>query len=602
MDIKRILLPEQIDTDEELYYRRSEGVVVMDDGSLSCLAGDEVAFNTYFNSFSTGKWKKYTVLEQLELALELQGNFCVSLKYHWLERGRMETRVLTEANVSADKPQQFVFHFGENRNTGMFSFSCRSMMDGGKILGGKYFASNMVPVNLNINFAAAICTYRKEEFVERNLRVLKKAILENPESPLYRHLYVFISDNAGTLNTDLGDGEYVRITPGRNVGGVGGFTHGILEAKALQKARDISHVVLMDDDAVIEPAALETNFRFLSLLKPEYKDYTIGGAILRLDMPYKQYESGALWNRGNIQALHHFMDLRVPENLLLNEQELATEYTGWWYTCIPLRCIDNDNLPLPIFIHRDDVEYGLRVGKKKFIFLNGIGVWHEAFENKMAGFLEYYDIRNLAITNAIHYPDYGAGEFKKILLKWVSGNIARYRYQYVDMNLRGVEDFLKGIQWFKEQDPVELHKEISSMNYKAQPKSAFIGYKGITELDYDWKSLSSDADVRYINPLKKAAQMITANGYFLPAKKKVPVVPPYNNIYAMFRAPEVVFTDASGNSIKTKRSIKEFFVSYKKLFAMFKRIDKEYEQAKQSYRNHYKELTSASFWREYLNE
>ena len=158
MDIKRILLPEQIDTDEELYYRRS---------------------NTYFNSFSTGKWKKYTVLEQLELALELQGNFCVSLKYHWLERGRMETRVLTEANVSADKPQQFVFHFGENRNTGMFSFSCRSMMDGGKILGGKYFASNMVPVNLNINFAAAICTYRKEEFVERNLRVLKKAILEN---------------------------------------------------------------------------------------------------------------------------------------------------------------------------------------------------------------------------------------------------------------------------------------------------------------------------------------------------------------------------------------------------------------------------------------
>ena len=58
----------------------------------------------------------------------------------------------------------------------------------------------------------------------------------------------------------------------------------------------------------------------------------------------------------------------------------------------------------------------------------------------MAGFLEYYDIRNLAITNAIHYPDYGAGEFKKILLKWVSGNIARYRYQYVDMNLRGVEE------------------------------------------------------------------------------------------------------------------------------------------------------------------
>ena len=72
--------------------------------------------------------------------------------------------------------------------------------------------------------------------------------------------------------------------------------------------------------------------------------------------------------------------------------------------------------------------------------------------------------------------------------------------------------------------------------------------------------------------------MITANGDSLPAKKKVPVVPPYNNIYAMSAGRRKWhITDASGNSIKTKRSIKEFFVSYKKLcFAMFKRIDKEY--------------------------
>ena len=43
------------------------------------------------------------------------------------------------------------------------------MMDGGKILGGKYFASNMVPVNLNINFAAAICTYRKKKNLWREI-------------------------------------------------------------------------------------------------------------------------------------------------------------------------------------------------------------------------------------------------------------------------------------------------------------------------------------------------------------------------------------------------------------------------------------------------
>lgn len=38
---------------------------------------------------------------------------------------------------------------------------------------------------------------------------------------------------------------------------------------------------------------------------------------------------------------------------------------------------------------------GLRANGQ-FIFMNGISIWHEAFENKLPGFLEYYDIRNLA--------------------------------------------------------------------------------------------------------------------------------------------------------------------------------------------------------------
>ncbi|MDO5424147.1 MAG: glycosyltransferase [Eubacteriales bacterium] len=604
MDIKRILLPEQMETDEALYYRRSDGVSVLESGALACPQDAEIDFHTYFNSFSTGKWKKYTVLEQVELAVRIQGNFCISLRYHWLEKGTVRTKVLTEANISSEKSKQFIFHFGDNRNNGTFSFLCRSMRDGSVFLGGKYFAEHLVPVNLDINLAADICTFRKEAYVERNMRVLKKAILENPESPLYRHLYVFISDNAGTLNPAIADGEYIRIAPSRNVGGVGGFTRGIIEAKALQKARDISHVLLMDDDAVLEPAALETNYIFLSLLKPEYKDYLLGGAILRQDRPYMQYESGAQWNRGDILALRHFLDLRQPENLLLNEQETETaEYTGWWYTCIPLNVIENDNLPLPLFIHRDDVEYGLRIGKKKFIFLNGICVWHEAFENKMAGPLEYYDIRNLAIVNAVHFPDYGAKEFKRLLFKWASGNIARYRYKYVDLNIRGVEDFLKGVDWFKNQEPEALHKELAALNYQTKPKSEYIGYKGITEEDYNWEALTAEENFRQVSKVRKFAQILSMNGYFLPAKKKkAMVVPPYNNIYQTFRVEEVVFTDAAGNSVLTKRSLKEFFTSYRKLFAVFKLIDQEYETAKKSYREHYKELTSMSFWHQYLNQ
>ena len=57
MDIKRILLPEKVETDEKLYYRRSGGVTVEKDGVLCVPKDGQVEFNTYFNGFSSGKWK-----------------------------------------------------------------------------------------------------------------------------------------------------------------------------------------------------------------------------------------------------------------------------------------------------------------------------------------------------------------------------------------------------------------------------------------------------------------------------------------------------------------------------------------------------------------
>ena len=84
--------------------------------------------------------------------------------------------------------------------------------------------------------------------------------------------------------------------------------------------------------------------------------------------------------------------------------------------------------------------------------------------------MEYYDIRNHCIVNAIHCPEYSTRKMKLLLLKWTTSNIVKYRYQYVDMNIRGLEDFLKGADWFMQQEPVALHAEIGRMNYKAKPK------------------------------------------------------------------------------------------------------------------------------------
>lgn len=601
MDLKRILLPVAGAAEEALYYHRDENTTVSADGSLQMKMGAVVSFDTYFNSFSTGKWKKYTVVEKLQLALKIKGRVQVSLSYQYLDQKQVVSETISTHEISGDGNESHILDFGANRDQGMYSFELLALAEDSVLIEGRYLAEHLMPKNLKVNLMIDICTFRREEYVYRNLKVMKEKILDNPDSPLYRHMYVHISDNAKTLDSSVADGEFVKISPNRNVGGVGGFTRGIIEALNKKKQRDISHVLLMDDDAVIEPACLETTYNFLTVLRDEYQDYTMAGAIMQLDKPWRQYEEGAQWNQGAICALKYKKDMRKVKNLLANEDESEkVEYAGWWYACIPLSVIDKNNLPLPIFIHRDDVEYGLRTGKG-FIYLNGVCVWHEAFENKTPGPLEYYDIRNLAIVNAVHYPEYGAAEFKKILTKWMLGNILRYRYKYVDFNLRAVEDFCKGIDWFLKQEAEPLHKEVAGLNYKAQPKEAFIGYMGIKEQDFDWEMLMDPNQKKKYPKWLKILHLLTLNGYLLPAKKsKVMVTSPYVSIHDIFRSPEVIFIDAAGNSVSTKRSFSEMIAAVKKMHKARKLIDQHYETAKVSYHERYREMTNMDFWRKYL--
>lgn len=262
MDLKRIVLPSGLGAEEELYYRRDEKVSVDTDGSLRFALDGSAGFDTYFNGFSTGKWAKYTIVDKVQLILEFQGTFSVELVYQYLKEGEASEEILESREITGSGKTKARFEFGSNRTEGIYAFRCQALAEDSVIFGGRYLSENLMPSNLKVNFMVDICTFKREEYVYRNLNLLKRQILENPESPLYRHMYVHISDNAKTLDTSVADGDFVKISPNKNAGGVGGFTRGIIEALSRAKDRDISHVLLMDDDAMIEPASLETNFTF----------------------------------------------------------------------------------------------------------------------------------------------------------------------------------------------------------------------------------------------------------------------------------------------------------------------------------------------------
>lgn len=597
MKLQDILTDYQENEKKQSLYYKCSGSIGKSEGKVCLEKGAVISFGTYFNSFSLEKWRKYTVTGEYNIVIKGSGKARVSLYHSFLEGEEAVTKVLLEREIELSMESESVFAVSDSAATGICYPVVEALSEKVVLEQISYEGKLYENIRDEIFLALDICTFKREPYVKRNIEELNRYVLENPSSPLYGKAQVFISDNGCTLGNCLSGFSKVKVMPNENVGGVGGFTRGMLEA---MKEEKFTHILIMDDDAVMEPSAIVKTYIFLAVLKKQYWEYTIGGGLLRENTPCIQYESGAVWNRGRIKARKHHLDMSKLKDILSNEIEERIEYAGWWFSCIPVEQIKKYGLPLPLFIHRDDIEYGLRTGREQFIFLNGIGVWHEAFENKMPGATEYYDWRNLAIVNSIHYPDFNEKELFRFLFKWVTANVIRYRYQYVDMNLKGIEDFLKGIDWLKVQDAPALHQSIFSMNYKAVPAKDFVGYKGITEEDIQWERIEK-VKQRNIGKSEKILRQITLNGYFLPSKKgKILVAMPHDNIYDMYRQREILYVDSTGKAVLVKRSLSKALRCYKKLWKLKKLIHRSFECRCKEYAQRYTELTGKQFWMDYL--
>ncbi len=592
MILQKIVFPENSEMEKSLYYRgnfrdnfsRNKMVVLAQQEILDLI--------TYFNSFSSGKWWKYTRVKHLDFTLDFCGHISMTVYHKKIFNGTVVSRVIHKVELESALRVARRVSIGELPADGIIGIVLISKLDGTEIYGGYYGTSDILKVD-DIHVGIGICTFKREEYVKRNMNLLRREILDNENALSYGHYSVCISDNAQTLQSEEFSHPDIRLVTNKNLGGVGGFTRAMVEC--LNSEKEYTHMLLMDDDAMISPASLERNYVFLTLLKSKYKDYVMGGALIRLDQPTIQYESGARWNCGNIEALKMNYDLSKVIDVVRNEVEEKIEYTGWWYSCIPFSQIREKKLPLPLFLHRDDIEFGLRA--KGFIMLNGICVWHEAFQNKMPGAVEYYDIRNLGIINAIHYPKYSKRAFKKELFISVSSNIGKYRYKYVSLNLMGAVDFLRGFEWFYGADTLELHKTLGKYNYVSRPLSAYEGYRGLTAEDmegYMYEEAVPSFPVRLF-------RVLTMNGIFFPAKDGKPkMVIPWPNIYELYRRDTVIYVDNNGKGAGVKRSRRNLIKAYLQMFRVFRLIDKRFDAACRDYRKNYDKLISMEFWKQYL--
>ena len=600
MIIQNVLLPKAgICNMEELYFRREENrekdvdfypekeILVFKKQGL-------ILFNTYFNGLSVEKWKKYTRIGKISLSLRLSGAFEVTLTNITTNHKTVYPETNCSRIIDTDYPETFTFDYNLYDFKGMLAFTLKALRDDSVFFGGRYDAEVQEDALSDVNIAINICTFKSEPFVLRNIDILKKEIIENEDNPLHGHLRVYISDNGKSLPLEQLNSRNIHVVYNKNAGGAAGFTRGLMEIMKHKEEFPATHALMMDDDIIIQPESLFRTYMMLRCRKEEYGEMFIGGAMLRLDQPNIQVESGASWNEGNLISNKSGLDVKEIEACLYNEVEEYTEYNAWWYCCTPMSVVNSDNLPLPLFIRGDDLEYGLR-NRRPLVLLNGICVWHEAFENKYSSFLQYYILRNLLYDNALHFPNYSKTAFLKRLYRNVARELLYYRYKNVDLIFRGVHDFYKGVEFLETTDGEKLHKEIMDAGYKAQPVDKLGGIP--LHLPRYLASLTQEGP-----GWKRLVRLLTGNGYLLPAKHTGQVVSmaqcrPIN----FYREKSVLNYDiASGKGFITEKNYGELFRALLGLARLTITTLREFDKAKENFRKDSHRITNETFWNKYL--
>ncbi|MBR4887534.1 MAG: CDP-glycerol glycerophosphotransferase family protein [Clostridia bacterium] len=589
MILQKLLFPKaEVCTREPMYYNGEGITCFLEEEHCVIPKGSTLLSNTYFNSFSAGKWLKYTRLNNLQLRVVVQGEFSFTVHHTYKMVDQMKDNIIAEKRISAPEKTEVILPVPLGDAMGLYYFSLTALSEDATYWGGAYETEAAESERMDTKIAIGICTFRREAYITHNIQILEREILNNPESPMYGKLELYISDNSKTLPAELNT-DAVHIFPNRNLGGAGGFTRAMIEIKNVSDEKGFTHILLMDDDVRLNPDSLLRTHAMLQLLKPEHKGAFIGGHMLKIDTPYIQSEAADHWDIASHHPVKYNYNLEKLDFLIKNEIEDSVNYLSWWYCCMPVNVVTDSNLPLPIFIKRDDIEYGLRNGQK-FITLNGVCVWHEPFEYKYSTYLEYYYFRNLCIMNSRHRLSFDKNRLIDELRRRVFGHVSRYRYKDAEVALLGVQHYLKGIDWLKAQDAEKLNAEIMALGYKKEP---------LENLDFVFIHGAYEGALRR-KPGKNDKRNAILN-WILPAKRTA-VVPAYQPQVSLFyRAKKVLnYEEVTNTGFITehdRRSMLYILRMYRKTVRL---IRKKYKRVTQEYRDRYNELTNIGFWKKYL--
>jgi galactofuranosylgalactofuranosylrhamnosyl-N-acetylglucosaminyl-diphospho-decaprenol beta-1,5/1,6-galactofuranosyltransferase len=553
------------------------------------------AFDTYFNSFSFEKWSHYTKLNSLYLHLRYRGKFVLRITSSFLNDKQAVSSLIYMEELAGGDENLIEIPVSKIKNGSLF-FELQALEDNAEFHGGEWCTSVEEDQLNPSKMAIVICTYNRSEYIRQNVELINEQLFNDPECSLKDDLYVYIVDNGQSLDVQKYASPNIRVIPNMNAGGAGGFSRGMLAANEDQQERGFTHILLMDDDVRVEPESIARTLSFLKLLRPRFADAFIGGSMIRMDKPAVIHETGALFDTRGFHPRKLNLDVKQWSNVLLNEIPEFLNFFGWWYCVIPMSLNIEENLPLPIFMRLDDVEYGLR-NMRQGITLNGIAVWHEPFERRHSSTLEYYYMRNFLIVGASENTTNNTYAVVRVILNKMVLGLLYYTYDECDLVLDSVDDYYKGLDWLVAQDPEALHVQISSRAAVFQDVRKLKFRVNLRE--YFDSLLFQDRG------LKRMIRRITFNGYFLPAKGTSIITNDIaygtKRIGNIYRAKKVIQYDITSNrGVVFERSLSRAFIVLVRFALISIKLLFTLRQKNNEYRKKLPYVRTRRFWQDFL--
>ena len=581
---------------KHMYYRSNADIWETETGTYMIKPGVYYDFFTYFNALSYEKWTKFTNIKKLYLVLEIQGDFSIELFGHYKNNRSYEKEWFVRTSKICKERQIVVFPFTKESKCVVVSYGIMANSD--VEIFDAYYAAEVYEKDIRVtDIALVTATFKREDYVRRNIQLLMENLFA--DSFFRVHFHWNIIDNGRTLSPQITN-EYISILQNPNLGGAGGFARGMYES--LVQDREYTHILFMDDDVIFIPESFKRLYVLLSVVKDEYKDYFISGAMLKMGQPNIQHEDIGLLNKqGYHEAAKPNLDLNLWNSVVDNESYTFGNghyYAAWWFCCIPVGIARLDNLPLPVFVRGDDVEYSLR-NKAKFITMNGLCIWHEGFEGKFSAAMEFYQVeRNELILASIH------GELKDIdvlgrIQKLFWEELYKFNYKGASLLLDALDDYLKGPKYVFHLDGERVMKEKKALDNHAVPITNEVRSKIEWEKLYVYETLPTK---------KKWIYDYTYNGQarfpqFLTKKKEIGVIP-YGFGYfqsKMCMVKKIYAIDGHTQKyVIFKKDCKKFKEIKGRYNALMDKIQREGEQIRKAYHDIFSEVIKDKNWKGYF--